>query len=81
MKAPALAPVPVLPTSTGTGANAGPARRISHRHHAPRENTDGKQESGEVGRFAGPLGWPGASRFPLSSRCVGACQQVARSQV
>jgi hypothetical protein len=60
----ALALAPVLPASTGTGANTGPALPKSHRHHAVRENTDGNKESGEPGRFAGrPC--PGASLFPL----------------
>jgi hypothetical protein len=62
----ALALAPVLPASTGTGANTGPALPKSHRHHAVRENTDGNKESGEPGRFAGrPC--PGASLFPSSS--------------
>jgi hypothetical protein len=80
MKAPVLALVPVLLASTGTGANAGSARQMSRRHHAVRENTDGKQESGEVGRFAGPLEGPGAPRFPLSFH-VATCQQVVGSRV
>src|SRR5690348_13663383 len=37
----------------------------SHRHHAPRENTDGKQETGEPGRFAGPARAGGALLPPL----------------
>ena len=35
----------------------------SHRHHAPRENTDGKQETGEPGRFAVPA-QAGGALFP-----------------
>jgi hypothetical protein len=65
MSTPALAPIPVLPASTGTGANAGPPTLPGHRHHAVRENTDGNKESGDPGRFAGPL-CPGAPLFPLS---------------
>jgi hypothetical protein len=66
MSNPALALTPV-PTGdgTGAGANTDAARPIGHRHHAVRENTDGKQESGEPGRFAG-IQWPGALFFPLS---------------
>jgi hypothetical protein len=80
LSSPALALVPVLLASTGAGANAGSARQRSHRHHAVRENTDGKQESGEVGRFAGPLEGPGAPRFPLSFY-VATCWQVVGSRV
>jgi hypothetical protein len=65
MSTPALALIPVLPASTGTGANTGTAQPTSHRHHAVRENTHGNKESGEPGRFAGrPC--PGAPLFPLS---------------
>ena len=64
MSTPALALIPVLPASTGTGANTGPAQYRDRRHHAVRENTDGNKKSGEPGRFAGrPC--PGASLFPL----------------
>jgi hypothetical protein len=64
MTTPALALVPVLPASTGTGATTGPAQPKGHRHHAVRENTDGNKESGDPGRFAGrPC--PEASLFPL----------------
>jgi hypothetical protein len=67
MNIPALALIPALSARTGTGANTGTARPISHRHHAVRENTDGNKESGESGRFAGrPC--PGAPFFPLSFR-------------
>ena len=60
----ALALIPVLPASTGTGANTGPAQHLGHRHHAVRENTDGNKKSGEPGRFTVRCG-PGASLFPL----------------
>jgi hypothetical protein len=63
---PALALALVLPASTGTGASTATARPVSHRNHASRENTDGKKESGEPGRFAAFRG-PGVSLFPLSS--------------
>jgi hypothetical protein len=65
MSSPALALIPVLPASTGIGANTGPALARGHRHHASRENTDGNKESGEPGRFAGQQ-WPGVPCFPLS---------------
>ena len=66
MSVPALALVPVLYASAGTGASTGTARPVSHRNHASRENTDGKKESGEPGRFAAHQR-PGAPLFPLSS--------------
>jgi hypothetical protein len=77
MSAPALALVPVLPASTGTGANTGPAWCRGHRHHAVRENTDGNKESGEPGRFAGrPC--PGVPLFPLFFHpATLSCQHVA----
>ena len=77
MSTPALALVPVLPASTGTGANTGMAWRRGHRHHAVRENTDGNKESGEPGRFAGrPC--PGVPLFPLFFPPItSSCQHVA----
>ena len=78
MNSPALALIPVLPASTGTGAGTGPALRPGHRHHAVRENTDGNKESGEPGRFAGrPC--PGASLFPLFFPHLAARQHAAGS--
>ena len=74
----ALALIPVLPASTGTGASTGPAEYRGHRHHAVRENTDGNKESGEPGRFAGrPC--LGASLFPLFFHPVAARQHTAGS--
>jgi hypothetical protein len=76
MSTPALALIPVLPASTGTGATTGPAQSTGNRHHAVRENTDGNKESGEPGRFAGrPC--PGASLFPLFFHRLAACQHRA----
>ena len=66
MSVPALALAPVLIDGSGTGVNAATARPVSHRNHASRENTDGRQESGEPGRFAAHQR-PRASLFPLSS--------------
>ena len=60
----ALTPVP-LSGGTGAGATTGTTRQPSHRYHTLCENTDGKQEKGEAGRFAGPC-WSGALWFPLS---------------
>lgn len=74
----ALALIPVLPASTGTGANTGPAWHLGHRHHAVRENTDGNKKSGEPGRFAGrPC--PGASLLPLFFLRLAARQPTAGS--
>ena len=68
MSSPALALTPV-PLSGGTGAGAitGTGRHTGHRNHTLCENTDGIQESGGSGRFAG-LQWPGAPFFSLSFR-------------
>jgi hypothetical protein len=75
MSTPVLALIPVLPASTGTGANA-VAWLIGHRHHAVRENTDGNKESGEPGRFAGrPC--PGVPLFPLFFHPTSFCRHVA----
>ena len=66
MSSPALALTPVpLSGGTGSGATTGTTRQPGHRYRALRENTDGKQENGELGRFANPC-WPGAPCFPLS---------------
>ena len=74
----ALALIPVLPASTGTGAGTGPVSPEGHRHHAVRENTDGNKKSGEPGRFAGrPC--PGASLFPLFFRRLVARLRTAGS--
>jgi hypothetical protein len=65
MSIPALALTPV-PAGTGTGAGAitGTAQQPGHRHHTLCENTDGKQEDLEGGRFMARHG-PGAPPFPL----------------
>jgi hypothetical protein len=59
----ALTPVPVG-TGTGAGATTGAVRQSGHRHHTLCENTDGKQEGLEGGRFMARYG-PGAPPFPL----------------
>ena len=77
MTTPALALVPVLPASTGIGANTGPDLHGGRRHHASREDTDGRQESGKPGCFAGRQ-WPGAPIFPLSFHFTTSyCRHVA----
>ena len=65
MSIPALALTPV-PVGTGTGAGAitGAHRQPGHRHRTLCENTDGKQEDPEGGRFMARHG-PGAPPFPL----------------
>jgi hypothetical protein len=74
----ALALIPVLPASTGTGAGTRPAEYRGHRHHAVRENTDGNKKSGEPGRFTGrPC--PGASLLPLFCHPLAARQHTAGS--
>ena len=59
----ALTPVPVG-TGTGAGATTGTVQQPGHRHHTLRENTDGKQEGLEEGRFMARHG-PGAPPFLL----------------
>ena len=77
MTTPALALVPVLPASTGIGANTGPNLQRGHRPCAVGKNTDGEQESGELEGFAGQQ-WPGAPVFPLSFHLtISSCRHVA----
>ena len=77
MSPPVLALVPVLLASTGIGANIGPDLHRGHRHHAAREDTDGRQENGEPGCFAGQQ-WPGAPIFPRTFHLpASSCQHVA----
>ena len=65
MSSPALALTPVpLGAGTGAGAITGTVRQPGHRHHTLCENTDGKQEGLEGGRFMARHG-PGAPPFPL----------------
>ena len=65
MSSPALALTPVpLSGGTGAGATTGTTRQPGHRHHTLCENTDGKQEDPERGRFMARHG-PGAPPFPL----------------
>ena len=59
----ALTPVP-LSGDTGAGAITEAVQHLGHRHHTLCENTDGKQEGLEGGRFMARHG-PGAPPFPL----------------
>ena len=73
MSSPALALVPLPHAAcTGTGATTGSVSQGGHRYHALRENTDGKQERREAGRFAAPH-WPGVPCFPLSTHPARSC--------
>ena len=64
MTTPALAMVPVLPASTGTGANTGSATRPGHRNHAVRENRMETRRAGNRGASRAFAGL-GAPLFPL----------------
>jgi hypothetical protein len=65
MSSPVLALTPVsLSGGTGAGATTGTVRQPGHRHHTLCENTDGKQEGSEGGRFMARYR-PGAPLFPL----------------
>ena len=64
MSAPSLALVPVLPASTGTGANTGSATRPGHRNHAVRENRMETRRAGNRGASRALPGL-GAPLFPL----------------
>jgi hypothetical protein len=64
MSSPALAPVPVLPASTGIGATIGSAWYQGHRNHAVRENRMETRRAGNGGASRALRG-PGAPLFPL----------------
>ena len=64
MSAPALALIPVLPASTGTGANTRPAQPAGHRNHAVRENRMETRRAGNRGASRALLGL-GAPLLPL----------------
>ncbi len=64
MNGPALFLIPVLPASTGTGANTGPARHPGHRNHAVRETRMETRRAGNRGASRALPGL-GASLFPL----------------
>ena len=60
----ALALIPVLLASTGTGANTGPASPASHRNHAVRETRMETRRAGNWGASRASRGL-GAPSFPL----------------
>jgi hypothetical protein len=77
MTTPALALVPVLPASTGTGANTWSATRLSHRNHAVRENRMETRRAGNRGASPALPGL-GAPLFPLFFHPLRARQHPAR---
>jgi hypothetical protein len=64
MSTPALALVPVLPASAGTGANTESATRPGHRNHAVRETRMETRRAGNRGASRALPGL-GAPLFPL----------------
>ena len=78
MTTPALAMVPVLPASTGTGANTGSATRPGHRNHAVREIRMETRRAGNRGASRALPGL-GAPLFPLFFHPVCGWPQQARS--
>jgi len=64
MSTPALALIPVLPASTGTGASPGTAQPSGHRNHAVRET---RMETRRAGNRGASRALPGleAPLFPL----------------
>ena len=64
MNGPALALIPVLPASTGTGASPGPANSPCHRNHAVRET---RMETRRAGNRGASRAFPGlgAPLLPL----------------
>jgi hypothetical protein len=64
MNTPALALIPVLLASTGTGANTGLASQAGHRYHAVRETRMETRRAGNRGASRALRGL-GAPLFPL----------------
>ena len=80
MSVPVLALVPVLPASTGTGANPGPAQRYPGlRNHAVREN---RMETRRAGNRGASRALPGleAPLFPLFFHPLLSGQHQARGR-
>jgi hypothetical protein len=73
MNAPVLALVPVLPNSTGTGANTGPASHLGHRNHAVRETRMETRRAGNRGASRASRGL-GAPLFPLFFHPARSCR-------
>jgi hypothetical protein len=67
MNGPALAPIPVLTASTGTGASLETASSLGHRNHAVRET---RMETRRAGNRGASRALPGlaAPLFPLFFR-------------
>jgi hypothetical protein len=65
MSSPALALTPVPPGSGTGGSDHRDRPANNHRHHVPRENTDGNWRTGNRGASR-VLQWPGVPCFPLS---------------
>jgi hypothetical protein len=78
MSTPPLALIPVLPASTGTGANTGSATRPGHRNHAVRETRMETRRAGNRGASRALPGL-GAPSFPLFFHTVCGRQHQARS--
>jgi hypothetical protein len=78
MNTPALALIPVLAASTGTGATTGPTGHQSHRNHAVRENRMETRRAGNRGASRALPGL-GAPLFPLFFHPVCARQHKAGS--
>jgi hypothetical protein len=74
----ALALIPVLPASTGTGANTGPASPPGHRNHAVRETRMETRRAGNRGASRALRGL-GAPLFPLFFPRLAARQHTAGS--
>jgi hypothetical protein len=64
MSSPALALIPVLAASTGTGATIGPAQPAGHRNHAVRETRMETRRAGNRGASQATPGL-GAPLLPL----------------
>jgi hypothetical protein len=78
MSSPALALIPVLPASTGTGAATGPAPQ-GHRNHALRENRMETRRAGNRGASQASPGL-GAPLFPLFFHPPRTAQHQARGR-
>ena len=74
-----LALVPVLPASTGTGANTGSATRPGHRYHAVRETRMETRRAGNRGASRALRGL-GAPLFPLFFHPAGGWQHQVRGR-
>ena len=78
MSTPALALIPVLPASTGTGASPGTAQPSGHRNHAVRETRMETRRAGNRGASRALPGL-GVPLFSLFFHPVYSWQHQARS--